>query len=101
MKHKPEIIILVGPPGSGKSQYASAHNLYKPDSNYVYINQDSQGQKGHLEAMLNAVSRGQSVIVDRMNFSIKQRKKYIDMGRIYDCPFDVKIVVFQVPYQLC
>lgn len=70
MKH---LIILIGPPGSGKSTHA-----YKAEkTGYVRISQDDMGKTGHREAFSTAISEGKNVIVDRMNFNKVQRRDYI------------------------
>lgn len=66
-----QIIILVGLPGSGKS---TTCELY-PD--YTRISQDDMGKEGHLKAFREAVQRGDNIIIDRCNFNIDQRRRYL------------------------
>lgn len=82
-----KLTILVGPPGSGKSTLAK--NLV--DGNTVYVNQDSQGQKGHRDLFAEAIKSDKDVIVDRMNFNIQQRKPYIDLAKSKG--YTVKVIV--------
>jgi predicted kinase len=84
--------ILVGPPGCGKSYYAK-----KTAS--TYINQDSQGKVEHLHRFLEAVKKGEDIIVDRMNFDREQRKRYIEPAKVNG--YDVVIYVFHLPRKLC
>lgn len=67
-----ELVLLIGPPGSGKTTYVDNHL-----TDYVYVNQDSQGKKEHyrkfLMSLLNDFSK---IVIDRCNFSKKQRSKY-------------------------
>lgn len=66
-------IILIGPPGSGKSTHA-----YKGEkSGCIRISQDDQGRDGHRTAFTEALSTGKNVIIDRMNFNKVQRRDYI------------------------
>lgn len=92
--------ILVGPPGSGKSTYAQ--KLIREDGdhglNTVYINQDTQG-KEHRDIFLQALAQGQPVIVDRMNFSVMQRKFFIDEARAKG--YGVVITVLHQPRKVC
>ncbi len=67
-----ECIIMIGCPGSGKT-YQSERYVKK---GYVRISQDDQGKNGHMLEFNTAMSRGQDIVIDRMNFNKKQRKKY-------------------------
>lgn len=88
-----EIALLVGPPGCGKSTTA------KKVAGRTYINQDSQGQKGHLDLFTEAIKRGDSIVVDRMNFSIEQRKRYLEPA--IKAGYTASITVFETPRQIC
>lgn len=67
------LILLVGPPGSGKSTKAKIYATI----GCRYINQDSQGKDGHWKIFEQALKDGENIIVDRMNFDKQQRAKYL------------------------
>lgn len=71
--------LLVGPIGSGKSTFCrdAAVNHYR-------VSQDEQGRKGHWDSYLAALERKEPhIIIDRMNFSRKQRKRYIEVAKYH------------------
>jgi adenylate kinase family enzyme len=85
-----KIILLVGPPGSGKTTYAQQYI----QEGYTYINQDLQG-KDHLRLFEEATSLNKNIVVDRMNFNKNQRDRYYKEG------YERKIVVLHVPREEC
>lgn len=96
----PQITILVGPPGSGKSSFANNYletHGNRPD--LVRISQDDQGKQGHTEEFEKALANKHDIIVDRMNFDKKQRERYLKPAR--DLGYDTRIVVFHVPLKTC
>jgi predicted kinase len=86
--------MLVGPCGSGKSTLA--RELVK--EGYTYINQDSQG-RDHLRLFIEAVAAKQPVLVDRMNFTKEQRKRYLDAAKA--AGYTTSITVLHQPYEVC
>ncbi len=59
-----EIILLVGPAGSGKSTYAKQF-----EKSHIIISQDSMGKEGHLSFFKEALSANKDIIIDRMSFN--------------------------------
>lgn len=89
------LTVVVGPPGSGKSTFSIR---YAKETGASYINQDSQ-KKGHLGLFLDAIEKGDSIIVDRMNFDKSQRNRYIKPAR--EAGYYVIIKVIHEPRKVC
>lgn len=76
-----ELIIMVGPPGSGKSSFVKKY--IKPHG-YVRINQDKFGSKSKCLALTDAsLSLGKSVVIDNTNPDIMTRMDYTAIGIKY------------------
>lgn len=91
--HK-ELIILVGPPGSGKTTLC---NTRYPT--YARISQDEMGKEAHFKEFLKALKSKPKVIVDRMNHRRNQREKYIKAAKQQG--FKISIVVLNESYDVC
>lgn len=95
------ITLLVGPPGSGKSTVAN--KLIYEDGDHglatVYINQDLQGQEGHLELFNKALDENKDIVVDRMNFSLDQRKRYLNPAKLKG--YSTKIICLHENFDTC
>lgn len=76
-----EVILLIGPPGIGKSSLAKR---IERDWNYVRINQDTLGSKAAVDKELQRVLKsGSSVILDSTNGNVKRRKEQIAIASNY------------------
>jgi predicted kinase len=88
------LVMMVGPSGSGKSTYA----LELQKQGYVYVNQDLSG-KDHLRIFEEAIKEGKPVVVDRLNFVVSQRKRYLEPAK--NKGYITKIVVLHQSYKTC
>ena len=83
----PNLIVLVGPPASGKSILAHQYE----EKGFVRISQDDQG-KEHKQLFLDAIQSGKDVLIDRMNFDKNQRARYLDVGKAYDYHTEIHVL---------
>ena len=78
MNYEKELILMVGPIGSGKTTFAK--DLENDTS--IRISQDEMGRKAYLDHFKEAVKDGvPRIIVDRMNFNRDQRERFIKPAR--------------------
>ena len=94
-KIPPELILFIGRPGSGKSTFFQKHYV----TTHTYVSQDEQGKGGHRQLFEDAVSRNESIVIDRQNHIREQRKYYLDYAK--QNGYTTKIVEFKVPKDLC
>lgn len=91
----PKLIVLVGPPGSGKSTAAMSGDI----RDYFYINQDKHGKEGHLERFKQAIESNYNIVIDRMNFSKEQRNRYLLPAKA--AGYETEIQVFHESKKTC
>nr|AEX62889.1 putative bifunctional polynucleotide phosphatase kinase [Moumouvirus Monve] len=78
---KKEMIILIGPPGSGKSYFATKYIL---PHNYVYINRDTCKTKIKcINETKKALSENKSVVIDNTNPDVLSRMEYTSLAKDY------------------
>ena len=92
-----KLILLVGPPGSGKTTYSDNYIKYNPS--FKRISQDDMGKQEHFVAFQTHLSKGEDIILDRMNFNKDQRKKYLNPAK--EVGYETKIIVFHTPFKTC
>lgn len=90
-----QLIVLVGPPGSGKSTLAKQYE----SEGFVRVSQDDQGKAGHHEVFDRAIDQGKNIVVDRMNFSVQQRKPYLSVAE--SAGYETHIIVVHYPRSEC
>lgn len=84
LSNTPEIIIMTGFPGSGKSTIAK-HICQKP--NYIHIQGDvHKTSRKMIKASLEHITQQKSIVFDATNSSIKKRLEYITVANKYKLP---------------
>jgi bifunctional polynucleotide phosphatase/kinase len=74
-----EIILMIGPPASGKSTIAKR---IEKDFDYVRVNQDELKTKANvLKAIRTSLRQGKSVVVDNTNLDPEKRKEIIKIAQ--------------------
>uniref|UniRef100_A0A7S0FJC5 Polynucleotide kinase 3'-phosphatase n=1 Tax=Pyrodinium bahamense TaxID=73915 RepID=A0A7S0FJC5_9DINO len=92
---KQELIVVVGPPGSGKSSMATAKF-----PGYARANQDTLKTKEKcIKAVADALKAGKSAIVDNQNKDKATRKGYLNAAKAAGVP--ARAVLLEVPKELC
>lgn len=96
--NKPEVIINIGLPASGKSKYSL--DKICPDTDYVYINQDTlKTAKKCATVLETALKAGKSVVIDNTNMTKANRKVFIDIANKYK--IKSRCLNFTTPHDVC
>lgn len=96
----PKIIVLVGPPGVGKSTYANnlINEYCKNLKDLSYVNQDAQG-KDHLPIFNKYLELKKDLVIDRMNFNKQQRERYLKPAK--EAGYETEIIVLHESKATC
>ena len=80
----PEMIIMIGPPGSGKSSLARNFAVTMATNEYIIVNQDTLKTKYKCySAAAKCLKEGKSVIIDNTNPGKDVRGEYIKLAIAY------------------
>ncbi len=91
-----ELVVLVGPPASGKSTISKKY--FEPKG-YVYVNRDTlKTQDKCIKNATEALKSGKSVIVDNTNPSKEARAAYVNLAKKIKCP--VRCLWLQTSFDL-
>lgn len=92
----PSMILLTGPPASGKSSFAKQMKKYYPEINI--INQDSLKSRDACENLVGEYARKRTpFILDRCNPTSEERKYWLKLA--FD-PTDAICIHFELPVEL-
>jgi len=87
--YNPNIIVLVGLPGSGKSTFAK-HLIDSCPHNIKYLNQDEIGRGSFNKSLLQSISKigdadklHRIIVVDKCNTNLEERKTIIEYAHKY------------------
>jgi len=90
-----ELVMLVGPPGGGKTTICK-----KLFPSYVHVNQDTLKTYDKCQKVaMEAIERGDSVVVDNQNKEKSIRKKYLDMA--VKRGIKARAIFINYPKELC
>jgi predicted kinase len=93
----PQVLVMVGIPGSGKSTIANQ----LVQLGWERVNQDEMGTRKACELrMEQSLQKGKSVVVDRCNFDIAQRRTWFKLAGKYGVT-NINALVLDISPEVC
>jgi len=93
----PQVLVMVGIPGSGKSTIANELVTL----GWERVNQDEMGTRKVCEQrMEQALQKGKSVVVDRCNFDISQRRTWIKIAAKFGVT-NINALILGISPEIC
>ena len=98
----PYVLVLIGLPGSGKTNFASRLANSMP-SKFVRICQDEMGSRGAcIDLARRTLVEGKVAIIDRTNVDILQRKHWFEVANEgVDRPYPCDCIIFEYDKDVC
>jgi len=93
-----EMILMLGRPGSGKSEFSRKLLNAEAYKNYIYVNMDTCKTKNKCHKITkDAIQKGQSLIIDNTNPSQQIRKEYIELAQKYGSEIYISVYMMDIP----
>ncbi len=93
---KKTLIICIGSMGSGKTYFIKE---FMKDDGFTRVSQDEQGKSGHLRLFKSSIFENRSIVIDRMNFDVKQRARYTGLAK--ENGYQIIYLWFPTPPEIC
>lgn len=91
---KPTLVVLVGPPGAGKSTFCKQ---VLPD--FFRISQDEMGRMRHFTLFTDALTKKEHIVLDKTNAAKADRQRYTDLAKQHG--YNLAAVFFDIDYDTC
>lgn len=89
------LVVLIGPVGCGKTIMAKTLETLE----FYRVSQDDQGRHEHFNVFTRLIIEGKSIVIDRMNFSRKQRMRYVEPARAEG--YKIRFILFGTDRDTC
>lgn len=101
---KPELILMVGLPGSGKSHIAQMilKSCESKNIDCIILSLDILKTKSKMKSMIQQSCHEMStIIIDNTNLTVESRKEFIDIVKRIDQNYYVRIIHVDTKYEKC